>query len=95
MDVIKREYDFPKEITEVGDAIKSILEATALALKDGWQPGQDLPAILSAAFTGMVVAVGGIQNIPEEFKGQPLMASLGALIPIAQGIDSLIQSKKS
>ena len=91
MDLVKLEMDVPKEIHEVGIAIRDILIATDNALKDGFQVGQDLPIILSAAFGSLVVAITGMQNIPTEFKELPVKASLALALPIADGIEALIR----
>jgi len=93
METIKVELNCPKEITEVGLAIKQILDTTAIAIKDGFQPGSDIPIIMSSAFGALVTAIGGIQNLPEEFSYMPVMAALGVLIPVAEGIQSLINKE--
>ncbi len=95
METIKKEYETPKEITEVGIAIRDVLVATSVALKDGFQVGTDLPVILSSAFAGLVTAISGMQNIGEEAKGAPVMSTIGCLLPIAEGIEALIKSRKS
>jgi hypothetical protein len=84
----------PKEITEVGECVRAILIATATALKDGWQPGQDIPVILASAFSGLMSAIEGCQNIPEEFSEAPVAATLGAIIPMSEGVEQMIKSLK-
>lgn len=92
METKKLEIEVPKEINEVGECIKAILIASATALKDGFQPGQDIPVILASAFGGLMTAIGDCQKIPEEFTTLPVGASLGILLPVAQGVEEMIKT---
>lgn len=92
METKKFEFETPKEIAEIGEAIKNILIATDAALKDGFQAGQDLPAIITVCFANLVSAIGGIQNLPEEFRTNPTMSVMGLLVPISQGVETVIKN---
>lgn len=94
METKKFEFETPKEIAEIGEAIKNIMIATDIALKDGFQAGQDLPVIITACFANLVTAIGGIQNLPEEFRTNPTMSVMGLLIPIAEGVETVIKNHK-
>jgi hypothetical protein len=83
----------PKEVTEVGIALSSILKAVSLSLKDGFQPGQDIPAIVMSAIASLGNAIEGIENLPEEFKSSPVMATMGILAPVSEGVEALINLK--
>lgn len=55
-----------KEAYELGLGISDFVQAVKTAVADGWQPGQDIPAILVAAFEKLVPAVQGADQIPSE-----------------------------
>jgi hypothetical protein len=82
-----------KETNEIGLALKDIVVATSKALEDGFQPGQDLPTILLTAVTKLSVAIEGYEKVPAEFKEETVKALMGALIPISEGIESLLHKK--
>jgi len=94
MEYKKLEIETPKEITEVGEALEGILEATASALKDGFQAGQDIPTIVIASIANLSTAIAGVQKIPEEVKSDPVMSTIGALVPVSKGIKALINKEK-
>jgi hypothetical protein len=91
METVQKTYSFPKEIHEIGEAVKSILESSTLALKDGWQPGQDIPVIMTTAFASLMSAVEGIQKVPSEISEAPILSFVGSLLPIAEGIQTLMK----
>jgi hypothetical protein len=45
-------------------------QAAKLALADGWQPGQDLPALYLAASADFLPILGNIAEIKDECKSQ-------------------------
>lgn len=68
MEKMKLEVEVPKEMHELMLGIAKIVKASKLALKDGFQPGQDLPAVLVAAVAELPAMVGGLDKLPEEAK---------------------------
>jgi len=94
MDYKKLEIETPKEITEVGEALEGILSATSKALEDGFQVSTDIPAIIVSAIANLSTAISGVQKIPGEVVGDPVMSVMGALVPVSQGIKSLISKVK-
>lgn len=84
----------PKEITEVGECLGEILRVAGQQLKDGWQTSSDVPPILAAAFSKLLVAIEGVQNIVTEFKTDPFSAELGLQIPVQLGAKDLFESLK-
>ena len=53
------------------DLMAAMAEITALskqALKDGFQPGQDIPVVLLGAVAKFAVIVGAIQAVDDEIK---------------------------
>ncbi len=51
---------------EVGQAVKNLVKSAKDALADGFQPGQDLPKIVSENFSGLITAVGDMKDVPAE-----------------------------
>ncbi len=68
METIKKEIEVPKETSEFTDAIANVAIASKKALDDGFQLGEDLPAIATAALTHLLPAVDGATKIPGEMK---------------------------
>lgn len=58
-----------KETHEVFDALAEIVRQAKLALKDGFQPGQDIPAIVLGSFNKLTVALDGMGKVPADLKG--------------------------
>jgi hypothetical protein len=59
-----------KEMYELGKGVAVIVDAVMAAVKDGFQPGQDLPVIAVKAF-GEMAAIEGIDKIGAEMKEDP------------------------
>ena len=57
-----------KETYELGMGVVKIIEAVQVALKDGYQPGQDIPAIIMASFGALTEAMQGYEKIAVEAK---------------------------
>jgi hypothetical protein len=81
METIKREIELPKEMGELGMALEKMVKASKQALADGFQAGQDIPAIAVSAFGELTQALGGLQNVSAEAKADPgKIAVVGALV---------------
>jgi len=94
METVKMEIESPKEITEVGIALGEMLKAMQIALKDGFQPGTDIPVIITSAIAHLGTAITGVQNIPDEFEVDPVMSVMGPLNPVALGIKEMLKLRK-
>lgn len=68
MAVVKEEFEVSKESRELGKGMNAFIAKTRLALADGWQPGQDLPLIMSAAIADLVPAVQGVELVAGELE---------------------------
>ena len=68
VEMVPETFDAPKETKEVKDALVAITKATKQALADGWQPGTDLPAIITVAAAHLLTAVDGMAKIPQEYQ---------------------------
>lgn len=86
--LIDKSVKVSKEADELMVAIAAITKATKVALKDGFQPGQDLPAIVTVAFSQLLTAIDGIDKLPEEAKSE-----LGALMRAASlGVVDVVEA---
>lgn len=94
MEIVKREMEYPKEMLELGECVGNIIAKVGVALKDGWQPGEDLPAIIATSFSELIKAVDGINRIPEEFAESYIKATLAVINPIALGIEEMLKLRK-
>lgn len=52
-----------KESYELGQGVVKFLAALKQALKDGWQPGADLPVLLNAAILDLVPGFQGVEKL--------------------------------
>lgn len=55
-----------KETYELGVGVDKFIGAVKQALADGFQPGQDIPVVLSAAIADLVPAIQGAEKIGSE-----------------------------
>lgn len=88
--LLKVEVEVPKEIYEVGLCVSNMLQATGVALKDGWQAGQDIPVILTGALSGLMTAIEGCQKVLTEAKIVPFKFAQGITIPVLDGAEKLM-----
>jgi len=58
-----------------GEALANFVGTIDKALEDGWQPGEDLPQILSAALTELAPQVSKFEALKGEFKTDTLYAA--------------------
>jgi hypothetical protein len=83
---MKLEIDVPKETYELADGLVKLIDAVRTALKDGWQPGTDLPAIATSAFAILPPAIAGFDQLGAEFK-----ADKGKLVlALAVAVDKIV-----
>lgn len=68
MATIKIECTVSKESYELAQGVVKMLSAVKGALADGWQPGQDLPVVVSAVIADLVPAVQGMDQVGVESK---------------------------
>jgi len=86
--LVDKSVQVSKEADELMVAIAAITKATKVALKDGFQAGQDIPAIVAVAFTQLLTAIDGIDKLPEEAKSE-----LGALMRAASlGVVDVVEA---
>lgn len=64
-----------KEAYELGEGLAKFVVVTKKALADGWQPGSDLPEIMSSAIADLIPALSGVEKIPAEAQDQQAFAN--------------------
>lgn len=77
MEYVDKQVKVSKEFYEVFSAVGMVVDAYKTAMKDGWQPGMDIPTIVLGAMPALGLALTGMDKIPAEFKtdlGAALMA---------------------
>jgi hypothetical protein len=77
VETVKIEVEVPKEAHELAKGIMKIIQASRVALADGFQPTQDLPVLLVEAVKELPAALGGVDKLGDEFaadKGKMLVA---------------------
>lgn len=66
MEVIKAEVEVAKETYELLQGVAGFVASVKKALDDGFQPGTDIPVIISDALAQLVPAVQGAAGIKAE-----------------------------
>lgn len=66
MPKINVEISVSKESYELAQGSVKVVKALKEALKDGFQPGQDVPAIVSAVIADLIPAVQGMDQVALE-----------------------------
>jgi len=64
--MVEVKVNVSKEAYELMLGIAGFCGAVKQALSDGWQPTQDLPAVMTAAIAHLVPTLEGIVNLPAE-----------------------------
>lgn len=65
------EVELPKEVHELSEGVAKFVGALRVALADGFQLGDDLPALVTAALSDLVPAVEGLDQVDDEFREDP------------------------
>ena len=79
-----------KELNELGNALKKVIVATKEATADGFQAGTDIPAVLMASYQDLTKAIEGIDKAGSEIKAEAVKAIVGVLVPVAEGVELLL-----
>lgn len=68
---MKVELECAKETLELCQGLAKFAAAVKQALADGWQPGTDLPALITATVADLVPALQGVDQLPAEVAASP------------------------
>lgn len=82
-----------KEAHELGVGLVAMTKAVKQALDDGWQTGEDMPAIVTAAVTQLAPAVQGLEKLDDEWREHPGEVSKAVALLASDLVDVLSQSK--
>lgn len=66
MSTIQKTLEFSKEADELVQGTRKFISSIRKAVSDGWQPAQDVPLILQAAFLDLVPAIQGTEKLANE-----------------------------
>lgn len=58
-----------RAVGELLEGVRKFIVALKGALADGWQPGKDLPVVLTSALADLVPVLNRIEKLGEEAKG--------------------------
>lgn len=92
---VKLEVEGTKEINEIGVALKGILLDAVKLSKDGWKTSEDLPALMISNYKALMLAVEGAAEAGKEVEDSPVDAIMGALVPISQAIEVVLEMNKA
>ena len=94
MKVIKIEIEVAEGGHELSESLRQFVKDTRTALADGWQPGQDIPAILTAAFTRLVPAIRAVEKIGPEASENPRALTKGVANPVIDIVFDIAEDAK-
>jgi hypothetical protein len=83
------QVEVSKEMYELGMGLASVVDAVKQATADGWQPGQDLPAIVVAAIAILPPALQGVDQIKSEIAEDKGAFIAAVALPIAEVIKKI------
>ncbi len=83
--------EVPKESYELAQAVVAVVKSVKDALADGFQPGQDLPAVVIAAFGQLSGAVQGLDKLDDELKASPVGVAKALGLSIGDAIEALLK----
>lgn len=72
MELVEKVVKLPKASADLASALSKIALAAKKSQEDGWQAGQDLPAILSASVVALMPVIAEVLSLPEEAKLSPI-----------------------
>ena len=68
MSTIKKEVEVSKEADELAESIFKLVESSQKHTKDGFQAGQDLPAIIMENLQSLMKGIDGMDKMSAESK---------------------------
>ncbi len=78
-----------KEAYELGLALKSYMKNYKVAVADGFQVGQDIPAVLLGSIQETMKGLDNLIKLGEEGKEKPFAMTRSFLIPVTEGLEIL------
>lgn len=68
MTKVTETVEVSKELNDVRKALVKVVKSSKEAVADGFQAGQDIPAIAMASYQELLEALKGLNDVPAEFK---------------------------
>lgn len=72
VEMVEKVHSQPKNVTELSDALTSLVATIDQQLGDGFQAGQDIPMIVTDVLMKVIPAVANAKKLGVEAKGNPL-----------------------
>lgn len=91
METVERVVVVPKAATDLGVALEDIVKACKKALDDGWQAGQDLPAIAGASVMALIPVISSVTQLGDEAKLAPVGLAKTLAISAGNIAETLLQ----
>jgi hypothetical protein len=88
---IKIDVEVAKECYELSKGIADLVASIKASLDDGWQPGRDIPALISEVIGRLVPALQGVELLKEEVKEDKAAVVMAIVAPISEVVDSLLK----
>jgi len=80
-----------KETHELGIGMSSFVGSVKQALADGWQPGQDLPVIITSAVTDLVPSIQGVDQMDDEAKENPIAFANAIAVSLSKAAEHFVK----
>lgn len=85
------QVEVTKEAHEVGEALAELLKNTKAALADGFQIGQDIPAIVMGSMEKLIKGVQGADQLGDEARADLEAFISGVLLGLKPGISAVVK----
>lgn len=90
MEKLEIKQEVAKESYELALALANVARAVKVALADGFQAGQDLPVIITAAISELPKAIDGMDKIKLE-AAEPVLLAKSLSLPMFDLVQDLIK----
>lgn len=91
METVKVELEVSKEAYELGKGLSALMINIKKSLADGFQPGSDLPAIVTGSLSSLFSAVQGAEKIGSEASEDAEKFSDAIYCGLKPGIFALVK----
>ena len=71
MGLIEKVVKVPENTDKVAQSTFKIIKSVKDALSDGWQPGQDLPKIMTESFLELTQIVQSFDQLDDDYNAYP------------------------
>ena len=82
-----------KEAHELAQGVCEMVLAVKAAMADGWQTGQDVPVLITAALTTLAPAITGVEQLGDELKEDPAAFASAIALPVGEMVSALLKKE--